>query len=113
MLPLAQLKVPYRDANYYSEGFRNLIENHLPYLRSHVTTKLINLDTHVEYKNQGDFYGLLTDLKINPDLHWITLRLNYLHSPIDYTPYLTHLLEPTTTTLNELVMRYMNTITIR
>jgi len=113
MLSLSKLKIPHNDPNYYTDGFRNLIENHLLYLRNHVTTRLIKVDSWLEYKYKGDFYGLLLDLKINQDLHWITMRVNHLHSPIEYTPYISQLLEPTTVTVNELLSRYMNTITIR
>ncbi len=113
MMPILNLEIPYKNKNIYTPGFRNLIENHLQYLKKEVSTKIINIDAHLEYKNQGDFYGLLIDLKVNVDLFWITMRLNDLHSPADYIPYIKIILVPTNNKITELLTRYINTMTIR
>lgn len=100
------------EVNYYSQTFRNTIENHLDFFRNDVSTTTLVLDVHDEYKYRGDFYGLLLKNKIHQDMFWITMRVNALHSPIDYDGELKLILVPSTYKINALLSRSINSIII-
>lgn len=78
------LSAPLGEHNYYSDGFRLTLENHMPYLLHPSKHRNVNVAGINKIKYQGDFHGLLTQLNIPTELHWITTRLNGLGSPMDY-----------------------------
>jgi hypothetical protein len=61
-----------------------VIEQHLHLLIREVDTKASSIPPEKEYRHRGDFYGLLAELGIEPELHWVNLRVNGMHSPTDY-----------------------------
>ena len=69
---------------YYSEGFRNVIEYHLPKLKSSVNTASAAVPQNLGLRHEHDFYGLLVELKIPTHLQWITLRLNDMTDPSEF-----------------------------
>jgi hypothetical protein len=71
---------------YYEQGFRILLEDHLTYLKGLQTTRKIDIDIQNAYKYEGDLDGLLTQLNIRPELHFIIMRLNNFTSPQEYSP---------------------------
>ena len=109
---ISALQISPGEVNVYSSGFRNLIENHLPMLRQDASTTLVSLIPYDEYRYVGDFYSLLHHLKVTQDLFWITLRLNNLHSPINYAGDLQHIVIPSKTKIKSLLTRYINTVSI-
>lgn len=112
-LSISGLQINTGQYNVYSVGFRNLIENHLIYLQNNVSTINYALDPQDEYVCIGDFYKLLNLLNINQDLFYIVLRMNNLHSPIDYSGNLGILLIPSRNLIfNSLLNRYLNSVTL-
>lgn len=68
---------------YTTEGFRKVIEDHLQEIRLAVMEVKVPTARQVE-KYRGDFYGLLLEWNVNPELLWITTRVNGLVSTSDY-----------------------------
>ena len=109
---LSALQLTMSEVNMNSASFRNLIENHLALLRTHSTTTLVTLNKHDEYKFTGDFYQLLHTVNVTQDLWWIILRLNGLHSPLDYTGELIQILIPSMSKIKTLLTRNLNSNSI-
>lgn len=102
------LQVPVGEVNYYSEAFRNLLENHLQILSSSSSYRLAEVRAIDSYKYSGDLYGLLNQLNVPSEYHWITLRLNGLHSPMDYKGDLLNIKIPNIKQLETYLSRWLN-----
>ena len=111
-MSLSSLQISAGEVNFQSEGFRNNIEDHLEYLKANTTTETIPVSGLQEIKYQGDFYGLLSDLKVNQDIHWITMRVNDMHSPVEFSGGMDVIKLPSRITLKKLLGRYLNSVTI-
>lgn len=60
---------------FYEQGFRNIIESHLNILsNAYITKQPISGD--MVYQYEGNFYGYLIDIGVQPQYHWIYLRVN-------------------------------------
>lgn len=57
---------------------------YLDYINHHYKYEEITIDPNIAYKYQGNFYGLLNELMINPKLYLFTLYLNKLTSPVEF-----------------------------
>lgn len=79
---------------FYDPGFRAEIETHLPLLRNYSKTTVQNIEPSVAYKNENDFVGLLNDIGMSNDMHWITMRLNSMTKPQDYRSNMLSILIP-------------------
>ena len=101
------LQIDSGDSNYYSTGFRQIIEDHLPHLKKSKFTKTVTLNPQSEYKYIGDFYSLLQSLSVQQDLFWITMRVNDLHSPLDYNGDLIEVLLPERYELDSMLTRFL------
>ena len=97
-----------REINYFSAGFRNIVENHLQILRNTAKTESIAVAGKDEVKHRGDFYGLMHEMNIDRNFHWIALRLNDLHSPMDYDGKLLSVLLPDENRVEFMLARWMN-----
>lgn len=72
-------------ALYYSEAWMRMIESHMTYLRTVSVNNVVDVEPHQAYKYEGDLYGLLNHLKVQPQYHWLTMRLNDMSSPSELT----------------------------
>lgn len=99
-------KVP--DYYYNRSEFRNIIEDHLQILKIKGRKIPLQVTPFQETKYRGDFYGLLHSINIPIELHWITMRINGLHSPMDYQGNIIELIGPDAVYINLLLQRYMN-----
>ena len=72
------------ESNYYIPSFNKVLEDHLEYIsKSAISDRII--PTGRQYaKFIGDFTGLLIELDVKEEYHWITMRINGLHSSMDY-----------------------------
>ena len=70
---------------YYDPAFRNMIEDHMTWLRGRSGNTIVDVEPMVAYKYAGDFFGLLMHFNILPQYHWITMRMNQYVSPQDYS----------------------------
>lgn len=81
--PLAEQITGDGPAPYYSAPFRDVIEQHLPFLIA-TNTHDLAVEPHLAYKYRSDFYGLLRYLGVTPHMWWPTLRVNGMTSPTEY-----------------------------
>ena len=89
---------------FNTEKFRNMIEDHLSWLINHPSTRMQNISAHQVDVFDFDWIGLLNDAKVQPDLHWTTIRMNGGTSFTDVPPDLRSILVPDYTVIQNLIM---------
>jgi len=97
-----------KEPRFYTDGFRQTFEDHLHDIADNGIDRLVEVVNNDMVVYKGDFYGLLIKHNVPVDLHWFTLRLNGLHSPLDYpgTPITVKI--PSKSYLEKLLKRYTN-----
>lgn len=111
-LTLSMQQIPAGNTYMYTKGFRNLIENHLTYLRNNFNS-IVQLDPKKEQIFTGDFYNLLHYTQnVEQDLYWVIMRINGLNSPLEYSGNLGTLILPYRNIIEDLLNKYMNTTTM-
>lgn len=88
---------------YYDARFRQVLEDHMTYLRQHPQTETMDVNNQVANKHHGDFTGVLQSYNIPPHLHWVVSRLNGFTSPSQYRSDQTRILVPSNGALDRLV----------
>lgn len=99
-------------AVYYDDGFRQVVEDHMTYLRTHPKTTLLTLDATklgTLYKYEADLYGFLSEFGVPRKLHWIVMRMNGYFSPTELEMSLTSLMVPDGTIVEQLVQTHRST----
>ena len=91
-MSLSQLMVNEGPEIDYSEDFRTVMETHVEYLKNHSTTDSLVVQPNLAYKYENSFYDLLSVLEVSREQHWITMRVNGMTSPTEYTADMTELL---------------------
>ena len=94
---------------YYDDDFRRVLEDHLSLLKKDPSTSVLNIAPQKAYKYEFDLYGLLSDYNIQPQLHWLAMRLNGMTSPTDATKDITSLLIPDTNVVDRIRQSHMTT----
>jgi hypothetical protein len=94
---------------YYDPDFRNVLEDHLTFLKTHSTTRNIVMDPQRVYKYESDLFGLLNDYNVPVSLHWLTMRMNDMTSPTDADLSITTLLLPDSSTVDQIRQSHMTT----
>lgn len=79
-----QLAVEAGEDIYHDADFQIMIESYYTYLRGLDTTVSQAVEPAIAHKYEGDFYGLLSYLKIPKKYHNIVLRFNGYHCTGDY-----------------------------
>ena len=92
---------------YYDIKFRNIIEDHLTFLKNSNEITEISIEPSMAYKYEGDLFGLLFHYKLTFEYHWITMRLNNMTNPNQLRNTVTSLLIPNRTILERLKNVYM------
>jgi hypothetical protein len=90
--------------DFNTPAFRNMIEDHLTWLINHPMTQSTPVTAHQVDVYDFDWIGLLNALRIIPDLHWITIRMNGGNSYTDVPQDLRKVLVPDITTIQNLTM---------
>ncbi len=72
------------DSRYMDPSILQVLEDHLYVLKKDPDNTLLPVSNHLNYKYEGDFYGLLNELKVVPKYHYITMRINNLVNSTDY-----------------------------
>jgi hypothetical protein len=106
---LANLMINEGPAIYYDPAFRNVLEDHMNYLRKHPSTEVVQVEDGQAFFYTNDFYGLTRALLIPPELQWVMLRMNNMKSPIDYKEDRTLLLRPNQTVVDFIRQSYTST----
>ena len=95
---------------YYESNWHLMMETHLPVLLARNDVSVIAIEPALAWKYEGDLFGLLTELKYPPKLHWLIMRLNLLRSSFDYRHETLQLIVPTSMAVEELTSRYRTTM---
>lgn len=79
---------------YYSKEFRDTLEAHMAWLRVQAGAQFDEVEAQKADVYDGDLFGYLIYLKINPRYHWVVMRANNFFSPTQFGPGVTQLLIP-------------------
>ena len=85
MQTLTDFLIDSGDLIYYDTGFRQVLEDHLYYLRSHPQTTIEQLDQFQAYKYSSNLNGLLQFMRVPYKYHWLICRLNGYNNPSEFT----------------------------
>lgn len=94
------------DPVHYTAGFRNVIEDHLPWLLKQPGTKVQAVTAFQAQKYEFDAAGLYQELGIPQYLHWVVSRLNGLKSLTEVPADLLQLIVPSSTDIDRLASIY-------
>lgn len=87
---------------YYDQSYRNVLEDHMTYLRTHSETIVATVTPMQAYIYEFDITGLLNELGIPLYLHWTVIRMNNLFSLTKVPSDLIQLLIPSEKEINKL-----------
>ncbi len=90
----------------YSEGFKQVLEDHISVIRQDPTTEVVEIDPQVAYANEGDLTAVLDHYNMPMEQHWLIMRVNGLTSPQEYSADITTLLFPSRTTFDSILSGY-------
>ncbi|BEG72707.1 hypothetical protein [Pseudomonas phage PA1C] len=65
---------------FYDPAFRLIVETHINILRN-INSVRVEIPNELYWQYEGNFYGYLTEIGIEPELHWIYLRVNGMENP--------------------------------
>lgn len=91
---------------YYDSKFRQVMEDHIPYMIENNMYDVMTINDGQAYKYENDFYGLLVNSNIDPNLHWITMRLNGLLHPGEYQQDQLTIKVPDRSVVNDILRMY-------
>jgi hypothetical protein len=100
-MALTDLMVDAGEDKFYDPAFRNVLEDHMTYLREQYST-LVIINPDEAYQWRGDFFGLLDGRGYARKYHWIILRLNQYSSPVQFTEDTLAILVPNFTTIDQI-----------
>lgn len=87
---------------YYGDTLRQALDDQMTLLRTSADTRSIPVDPMIRYRFVGDFYGLLTVLKIPPELHYVVMRMNQINSRTEVPEDMTAILVPDQTAVDRI-----------
>jgi hypothetical protein len=93
---------------YYDQKFRVVLEDHMTFLRQHPQTTMQQIKFRDAFKFEGDLSGLLYELSIPIELHWLVMRMNYFTSPVQNDETLKSVLVPEKSVIERLRSVYLN-----
>jgi len=67
----------------FDSDFRNVLEMHLPLLRSSPNAKFVAVEPAVAYRFESNFSGLLDHLGIPYEYRWLLTRINGFDTHLD------------------------------
>ena len=76
--------IKHKNGTYFDDpGFKKVLEDHVKLLRE-TTTKILTVEPVRAIRYEGDFYGLLKEMGIPSEIHWLVAQMNYLDCSEDY-----------------------------
>lgn len=82
------------DFSFSHPDFINILEDHLPLIISSSNTIVMDVDQLSALHFKNNFYGLLTEIKINQKYHWVIMRCNNIASTLAFNGEMTQLIHP-------------------
>lgn len=80
-MDIDKLSIGLDNADYYSDDFRDVLEDHFSYLKNLGSTKVVPIDGYLAVRYEFDFYGLMQQQGVPHQFHWLVLRLSGYTSP--------------------------------
>ncbi len=90
----------------FEDGFRNMLEDHIPVLLLATGTTTQTVDPATAYQFNNDFYGLITTLGVVWYMQWITMRMNGYTDPSEYRSDNLSVIIPPISVINQLLNAY-------
>lgn len=97
---------------FYTDGLRNVLEDHMTYLRTHASTRVLDVTPMQAHRYEFDLIGLLNELGIPPQLHWVVARMNHFNGFQEVPEDLVKLLVPDDKEIAKLQQIYNTTSSI-
>lgn len=93
-------------AQWYQRDFKNVIEDHLNFIRqaNDISVQIVEPIYLVKYA--FDLFSLFRFYGVRDYLHWTTMRLNLINSPIDDFSSMSTFLVPGETTMNQILQHF-------
>lgn len=88
---------------YYTDHYRQLVENHLPLIRNDTSALTVTIPTDVAFVCNADFFSVLNHFDVPEHLHWTIMRVNGYSSPTQYRTHVTEILIPSDALLERLL----------
>lgn len=79
---------------WYSSDFRNMIDSHIPIIKTKPGTRIIDIEPLQSYKFEGDLNGLLLSIQLPRKYHYIVGKLNGINHTGDLPGDILHLTIP-------------------
>ena len=92
--------------------FRDVLEDHIPNILSQTNTSVREVSFVERNKWRGDMFGFLNTKGIDPDLHWITMRINGFLNPNEFPDGKETILVPNIQYINSLLARFETEVII-
>lgn len=105
-MSINQLATPSGPDVYYTHGLHVEFESQMKYLREHSETVMVELNPNDVYRFEFDFFGLLDQLGVKRQYHWVIMRVNDFNAPNELTQETTHLLMPSESLLTNIQKLY-------
>lgn len=106
IMSLRNLQLSTGAPEFWETGFRNMLEDHLTWIKEHEGTRVVNIGPGDANKYHGDFNGLLSSLGLRFKYHWITMRLNGYFRPDEYRTEHVQVYIPSEAAIDGLRTRY-------
>lgn len=92
---------------FYDSAFRNVLEDHMTFLREHSQTIQITVEPTQAYRFEHDLFGLLAHYNVPVHFHWLVMRMNKMTSPTDSHRDINTLLVPDHTVVEHIRQSHM------
>ena len=103
---LNNLMVKQMPAYQNTDAYMTFMLSHMKFIREHSTTQPVILDQGQVYKNDGDFYGLFTDMGYVQENFNLYLWVNQFDSPTQLSSDVVSLLIPSDSLINQLKLLF-------
>lgn len=90
----------------YTLAYRQMIEDHLAYLRNQNSNEIITIRPDVGWRYHGDLHGVLNHYEFDWDMHWIIMRVNNYQSAHEFDYQDQELIIPSSTVISDLTKQH-------
>ena len=105
-MDINKLSIGLDNLDYYSDGFRNMLEDHYSWLKQQGSTRIMPIEGYLAVRYEFDFYGLMQNQNVPTELHYITMRLSGYTSPDQMSADLQSYVVPDPTVIRQLYSIY-------
>lgn len=108
-MSILNLMTAYGDSYYYTDEWRQLIDDHLPLLKVSPNTVVHEITAQAAHQYEGNFSGYLIAARVPDHLHYIAFRLNGFKSDSDLTEDVRKILLPYAPDIEKLMIQFRTT----